>query len=70
MIAPVYFTVRMPDGSEHGVATIGFKKDGSVARIDTFRTGAGTLKDPWYTIEGDELEMVTLITYTRTNDGG
>jgi hypothetical protein len=65
MIAPVYFTVRLPDGSEHRVATISFKKDGRVARIDTFRTGEGTLKDPWYTIEGDELELVTLITYHK-----
>lgn len=65
MLAPVYFTVRLPDDTEHGVAVISFKKDGTVARIDTFRTGP-TLKDPYYTIEGDELELVTLITYTRT----
>jgi hypothetical protein len=69
MITPVYFAIRLLDGTEHRVATISFKKDGSVARIDTFRTGAGTLKDPYYTIEGDELEMVTLITYTRAGNG-
>ena len=68
MIAPVYFSIRLPDGTEHRVATIQFRKDGSVGRIDTFRTGDGTLKDPYYTIEGDELELVTLITYTRSND--
>ena len=65
MIAPVYFAVRLPDGTEHRVATIAFKKDGSVARIDTFKTGDGTRNDPWYTFEGDELERVQLITYTR-----
>ncbi len=65
MIAPVYFSVRLPDDSEHRVAVISFKKDGGVARIDTFRTGDGTLSDPYYTIEGDELELVTLIAYTR-----
>ncbi len=65
MIAPVYFAVRLPDGSEHKVATISFKKDGRVARIDTFGIGGDALRNGWYTIEGDELEQVTLITYTR-----
>jgi len=69
MQAPVYFTVRLPDGTEHKVATISFKKDGRVARIDTFGIDGDALRNGWYTIEGDELELVTLITYTReTND--
>lgn len=62
MKLPDRYTVRLPDGTEHGIAAISFKKDGAVARIDTFRTGP-TLKDPYYTIEGDELDQVTLITY-------
>jgi hypothetical protein len=68
MKLPVRFTVRLPDGSEHGISAISFKKDGTVARIDTFRTGDGTLKDPYYTIEGDELELVTLITYRPSGE--
>ena len=68
MIAPVYFTVRLPDGTEHKVATIAFKKDGRVARIDTFGIGGDALRNGWYTIEGDDLDKVTLITYTRAND--
>lgn len=68
MILPVYFTVRLPDGSEHRVATIHFKKDGSVRRIDTFGIGGDPLRNGWYTIEGDELDLVTLITYKRTKD--
>jgi hypothetical protein len=68
MQAPVYFTVRLPDGTEHHVATIAFKKDGRVARIDTFGINGDALRNGWYTIEGDELELVTLITYTRTNN--
>jgi hypothetical protein len=65
---PDRHTVRLPDGSEHGIAAITFKKDGTIARIDTFRTGAGTLKDPYYTIEGDELDQVTLITYRPSGE--
>ena len=68
MRLPVRFTVRLPDGTEHGISSIVFKKDGTVARIDTFRIGAGTLKDPWYTIEGDELEHITLITYRPSGE--
>jgi len=69
MIAPVYFTVRLPDGTEHGVSSIQFKKDGRVARIDTFGIDGDPLRNGWYTIEGDDLELVTLITYTRSEDG-
>lgn len=68
MIAPVSFAIRLPDGTEHRVATIGFEKDGSIRRIDTFGIDGDALKNGWYTIEGDELEMVTLITYTRPNN--
>ncbi len=67
MKLPVRFAVRLPDGSEHGISALSFKRDGTVARIDTLRTGEGTLKDPYYTIEGDELELVTLITYYPPN---
>jgi len=64
MKAPVSFTVRLPDGSEHKVNAIRFKKDGTVSRIDTFGIGGDALRNGWYTIEGDDLEKVTLITYT------
>lgn len=65
MKAPCQFTVRLPDGSEHKVSTIRFKKNGDVARIDTFGIDGDALRNGWYTIEGDELEKVSLLMYTR-----
>src|SRR5678815_5120315 len=68
MIAPVYFTVRLPDGKEYAVASIRFNKDGSVRKIETFGIPGERFSMP-YTLFGEELDKVTLITYTRANDG-
>lgn len=68
MKLPVRFTVRLPDGSEHDISSINMKRDGTVARIDTVAIdGKDPLRSGWYTIEGDELEQVTLITYYPPN---
>lgn len=64
MKTPVRFAVRLPDGAEYPISVLRMKRDGTVTRIDTCAIdGSDVLKSGWYTIEGEELEMVTLITY-------
>ena len=65
MKLPCRFAVRLPDGSEHTVAVVHMKPDGTVLRIDTHAIEPrNPLRSGWYTIEGDDLELVSLITYT------
>lgn len=64
MKLPVRFMVRLPDGTEYTVNALRMKPDGTVTRIDTHAIdGSNPLKSGWYTIEGDELEQVTLLTF-------
>jgi glycerate kinase len=65
MQLPVRFAVRLPDGSEHTVSSLIMKRDGTVVRIDT-HSEDGKAFGPFYTIEGDDLGKVTLITYHKS----
>ena len=65
MKLPCRFAIRLPDGSEYTVHVLYMGPDGIVTRIDTHAIdGENPLKSGWYTIEGDELELVELLTYT------
>ncbi len=68
MKLPCRFTVRVPNGSEHTVAVLHMRADGTVIRIDTHAIDGDPLRNGWYTIAGDDLEKVTLITYTPAKE--
>lgn len=70
MKLPVRFVVRLPDGQEYPVACLRMRRDGTVTRIDTAAIdGSDPLRSGWYTIEGDELEQVTLLTFYPEEHG-
>lgn len=68
MILPVRFTVRLPDGSEHMIHVLHMQPDGTVTRIDTHGIDGDALAHGWYTIEGPELDLCTLVTYSPLSD--
>lgn len=63
MRAPFRLSVRLPDGHEYPVSSITFNRAGDVTRITTFIVDGRTL-GMWYDIQGDDLELVTLIVFT------